>query len=318
MLPWRRKGKFVLAQKEQEGKALSYPRLLPSFLRSCPDLLPNISGQCLGTVFRRKRQTVELTREEPSDKVRYLGSAVTLRAQGEGCTAEAVGQIWERSGGGSRGPRVKLSVSSEGIRVFPGKGKTANTYLLHRITHCCTDSAHPRLLCWVYRHQVRHKAVVLRCHAVLLPRHEKAAALALRLCHISRAAFCDFKRLKRQNDYRRGQQERLGQSVVPLVPLRKILNARCYYHPREVRGSGALGLSSIQEEEEDEDEEQNSPGRTCDQGSHNLLENNETMLDLVQELRRLSIQRALTQSLNWTFSHPTCAIDWKHPMRTMC
>eukprot|EP00079_Xenopus_tropicalis_P015515 XP_004913383.1 PREDICTED: protein FAM43B [Xenopus tropicalis] len=309
MLPWRRKGKFVLAQKEQNGKALSYPSLLPSFLRSCPDLLPNISGQCLGTMFGRKRRTVELTREEPSDKGRYLGSAVTLRARGEGCTAEAVGQIWERSGGGSRGPRVRLLVSSEGIRVTPGKGKPAHTYLLHRITHCGTDSAHPRLLSWVYRHQVRHKAVVLRCHTVLLSRQEKAAALALRLCQISRAAFCDFKRLKRQNDFRRGQQERLGQCVVPLVPLRRVLNARCYYHPREVRGSGALGLSSILEEEEDGEEEQKNP--TCD-----LPGNTETMLDLAQELRRLSIQRALTQSLNWTYSPPVC--DWKCPIRTIC
>nr|XP_025964834.1 protein FAM43B-like [Dromaius novaehollandiae] len=110
MLPWRR-SKFVLAEDERKGKGKSlapgpgYASLLAGLLRWRPELPPEWPPQRLAAVFRSRRRSVELNREEPAYTVRYLGNAATLQAKGEGCTEEAVGKIWARSedGGGGGG-----------------------------------------------------------------------------------------------------------------------------------------------------------------------------------------------------------------------
>uniref|UniRef100_A0A8B9SRK3 Family with sequence similarity 43 member B n=1 Tax=Anas platyrhynchos TaxID=8839 RepID=A0A8B9SRK3_ANAPL len=188
----------------------------------------------LGSVFGGRRQKVELNKEDPTYTVRYLGNAVTLHAKGEGCTEEAVGKIWAKSEAGAGGAKMKLTLGPHGIRMAPGeKGarRPGHAYLLHRITYCAADRRHPKVFAWVYRHQVKNKAVVLRCHAVLVPKAATARAMALLLFQTSASAFNEFKRLKRQNDGRHVQQQLLGEAIVPLVPLRRLLNAKCPYRP---------------------------------------------------------------------------------------
>ncbi|XP_031762445.1 protein FAM43B-like [Xenopus tropicalis] len=241
MLPWRRKGKFVLAQKEQNGKALSYPSLLPSFLRSCPDLLPNISGQCLGTMFGRKRRTVELTREEPSDKGRYLGSAVTLRARGRGLHRGAVGQIGGGVRGGSRAPRVRLLVSSEGISGLPWKGKPATPTLLHRIPTAAQDTPTPGSSAGLQDRSPTTKADLCSGATRCCCPGKRKRRPACDLPDLTGPPFCDFKRLKRQNDFRRGHR-RGWQCVVPWWPLRRRYSMPgAIIIPEEVRAAWGTG-----------------------------------------------------------------------------
>ncbi|NWR29634.1 FA43B protein, partial [Tachuris rubrigastra] len=256
MLPWRR-SKFVLVENERKckgkslGPGLSYAALLAGFLRSCPDLLPECPLERLGSVFRGKRQKVELNKEDPTYTVRYLGNAVTLHAKGEGCTEEAVGKIWAKSEAGAGGAKMKLTLGPQGIRMTPsekGTRRPGHAYLLHRITYCAADRRHPKVFAWVYRHQVKNKAVVLRCHAVLVSKADKARAMALLLYQTSASAFNEFKRLKRQSDFRHVQQQLLGDAIVPLVPLRRLLNAKCPYRPPAERARCAPRLSSILEE----------------------------------------------------------------------
>ncbi|NXF77414.1 FA43B protein, partial [Sclerurus mexicanus] len=256
MLPWRR-SKFVLVENERKckgkslGPGLSYAALLAGFLRSCPDLLPECPLERLGSVFRGKRQKVELNKEDPTYTVRYLGNAVTLHAKGEGCTEEAVGKIWAKSEAGAGGAKMKLTLGPQGIRMTPsekGARRPGHAYLLHRITYCAADRRHPKVFAWVYRHQVKNKAVVLRCHAVLVSKADKARAMALLLYQTSASAFSEFKRLKRQSDFRHVQQQLLGEAIVPLVPLRRLLNAKCPYRPPAERARCAPRLSSILEE----------------------------------------------------------------------
>ncbi|XP_020828897.1 protein FAM43B [Phascolarctos cinereus] len=274
MLPWRR-SKFVLVEDEtkRKGKSLSprlaYTSLISTFLRSCPDLLPDWPLERLGRVFRSRRQKVELNKEDPTYTVWYLGNAVTLHAKGDGCTDDAVGKIWARSGPAG-GTKMKLTLGPHGIRMQPcertggsGTRRPAHAYLLPRITYCAADRRHPRVFAWVYRHQARHKAVVLRCHAVLLARAHKARALARLLRQTALAAFTDFKRLQRQSDARHVRQQHLRAAAgaaaasVPRAPLRRLLNAKCAYRPPPAeRGRGAPRLSSIQEEDEEQEQEQ--------------------------------------------------------------
>ncbi|XP_041062960.1 protein FAM43B [Carcharodon carcharias] len=268
MLPWKR-SKFVLVEQESKSKAKSpgggssYTSLLSSFLRLCPDLWPERPLDRLGNMFKSKRQKLELTREDPTYSVRYLGSAVTLTAKGLGCTDQAVAKIWDRCEQGTAGARMKLTLGPQGIRMTPAEhrsGQGGHLYLLHRITCSAADAHRPQVFAWIYRHQVRNKAVVLRCHAALVSRADKARAMALLLGQTSSSAFNEFRRLKRQDDARHRQQQRLGQLSVPFTPIRRLLNGQCPYRPPAQRGKSAPRLSSIAEdvrgEEEEEEEEE--------------------------------------------------------------
>ncbi|XP_067167391.1 protein FAM43B [Apteryx mantelli] len=292
MLPWRR-SKFVLAEKEGEGKAkslapgLGYASLLAGLLRCRPDLFPEAPLERLGSVFRRRRRTVELNGEAPTYTVRYLGNAATLQAKGEGCTDEAVGKIWAKSGGGGGGTKMRLTLGPHGIRLAPcerGARRPAHAYPLHRITHCGADGRHPRLFAWVCRHQAKNKAVALRCHAALAPGAEAAGAMALLLRQAAAAALADFRRLQRQSDGRRGRQQRLGAAAVPAAPLRKLLNA-----PRAYRAPAAAPrLGAIREEREDDhdDEEEDGGGEEGSFGQGRRAE----VLRLAGELRGCSLR----------------------------
>lgn len=264
MLPWKR-SKFVLVEDESRSKAkslgggLSYQSILSSLLRSCPDLLPDCPLHWVGGIFHSKRQKVELNKEEPVYKVRYLGSVVTITAKGDGCTQEAVAKIWTKSNFGEQSMKMRLAVGPQGIRMSAdksGKKKPVHLYPLSRITYCSPDPARPKILAWIYRHQVKNMAVVLRCHAVLLSKSQKAQAIASSLYQHASAAFSQFRRLKRQSDFRRCQQQLLGQEAVPTMPLRRLLNGQCHYRPPADPAEAASRLFAIAEEEEQEEEEQ--------------------------------------------------------------
>ncbi|KAF6733141.1 Protein FAM43B [Oryzias melastigma] len=273
MLPWRR-NKFVLAEDEAKSKpkslgtGLTYHSILTSLLRSCPDLLPDCPFDWVGSIFHTKRQKVELNKEEPVYNVRYLGSIVTITAKGEGCTQEAVAKIWARSNYGEQSVKMRLTVGSQGIRMITSKSgdkKPVHLYSLNRITCCATDPYRPKILAWIYRHQVKNMAVVLRCHAVLVSKSEKAQAIARSLYQNATSAFSEFKRLKRQSDFRHRQQQLLGEEVVPLMPLRRLLNGQCHYRPQMDHPGSTTRLCSITEEEEEEEDhkepEKNLPGQ---------------------------------------------------------
>ncbi|XP_015747069.1 protein FAM43B [Python bivittatus] len=176
-----------------------------------------------------------------------------------GCAEAAVEKILSRSQGGGGSATIRLTLGLHGIHLRPAAKEArppGHAYLLHRITYCGADRRHPKVFAWVYRHQVKNKAVALRCHAVLLSRAEKAQAAARLLYQTSAAAFNEFKRLQRQSDSRRLQRQLLGEAIVPLVPLRRLLNGKCPYRPPLDRGRNAPRLSSIQEEQEEEEQQQ--------------------------------------------------------------
>lgn len=256
MLPWKR-SKFVLVKEEPKSKekspTVTYMSILSSFMHSCPGLLPECRLERLGSVFKTKHQKVELNKEDPTYSVCYLGNAITLQAKGEGCTQEPVEKIWAKSDFGCSSTRMRLTLGLHGIRMTPsekGTNQLSHAYQLHRITYCATNARHPKVFAWIYRHQAKNKAVVLRCHAVLVSREEKARTMARLLAEAAIMAFSDFKRLKRQSDARHAQQQLLGDMAVPRQPLRKVLNGKNTYHPTACRSTPQL-TSILEEEEED-------------------------------------------------------------------
>ncbi|XP_048202868.1 protein FAM43A [Perognathus longimembris pacificus] len=273
MLPWK-KHKFELlaeAPPRQASKPKGYAvslhySALSSLARACPEgALSRV-----GSMFRSKRKKLHITSEDPTYTVLYLGNATTIQARGDGCTDLAVGKIWSKSEAGRQGTKMKLTVSAQGIRMVHAEERAlrrpGHLYLLHRVTYCVADARLPKVFAWVYRHELKHKAVMLRCHAVLVSKPEKAQAMALLLYQTSANALAEFKRLKRRDDARHQQQELVGAHTIPLVPLRKLLlHGPCCYKPPVERSRSAPKLGSItedllgEEQELREEEEEEHP-----------------------------------------------------------
>ncbi|XP_004644079.1 protein FAM43A [Octodon degus] len=271
MLPWKRHKFELLAEapprqaSKPKGYAVSlHYSALSSLARACPEgALSRV-----GSMFRSKRKKLHITSEDPTYTVLYLGNATTIQARGDGCTDLAVGKIWSKSEAGRQGTKMKLTVSAQGIRMVHAEERAlrrpGHLYLLHRVTYCVADARLPKVFAWVYRHELKHKAVMLRCHAVLVSKPEKAQAMALLLYQTSANALAEFKRLKRRDDARHQQQELVGAHTIPLVPLRKLLlHGPCCYKPPVERSRSAPKLGSItedllgeQQEQEEEDEEE--------------------------------------------------------------
>ncbi|KAJ7324585.1 hypothetical protein JRQ81_017605 [Phrynocephalus forsythii] len=300
MLPWKRHKFEVLAADEEEKRRREQPQTTPppppAASRAsgapppgksrgcggpasggagglpCSAALGSLARACpaqgalsrMGNLFRSKRKTFRVSSEAPTYTVLYLGNATTLQAKGEGCTDVAVGKIWAKSEAGRQGTKMKLTIGPQGIRMAPAEatsGRPGHLYLLHRVTYCVADPRLPRLFAWIYRHEVKHKAVLLRCHAVLVSKAEKARAMALLLYQTSAAALAEFRRLKKRADARHQQLLQVGpaaaaaiaadSAALPLVPLRKRLllhGPGCCYKPPVERSRSAPKLGSITED----------------------------------------------------------------------
>ncbi|XP_025030186.1 protein FAM43A, partial [Python bivittatus] len=253
------------ASPPQSGKAKDYCQACAGRL-PCSAALGSLARACpaesalsrVGSLFRSKRKKFRVSSEAPTYTALYLGNATTLQAKGEGCTDVAVGKIWAKSEAGRHGTKMKLTTGPEGTRRAPAVAAEAacrpgHLYLLHRVTYCVADPRLPRLFAWIYRHEVKHKAVLLRCHAVLVSKAEKARAMALLLYQTSAAALAEFRRLKKRADARHQQLQQVGpgaDGAIPLVPLRKLLlpgPGGCYKPPVE-RSRSAPKLGSITED----------------------------------------------------------------------
>lgn len=297
MLPWK-KNKFELIeedkqQSKQKGYAVSLNySALTSFAKSCPESALNR----VGSMFKSKRKKVKITSEDPTYTVLYLGNATTIQSKGDGCTDVAVSKIWAKSEMGKNGTKMKLTVSSQGIRMVHVDEKTkrpGHLYLLHRITYCVADPRLPKIFAWVYRHEMKHKAVMLRCHAVLVSKPEKAKAMALLLYQTSATALAEFKRLKRRDDARHQQQQLIGEQTIPLVPLRKLLNGQCYYKPPVERSRSAPKLGSITEDLMGEEEEEKAMHYECedilDSDSDCMANGKQELCQIINDLGSMSI-----------------------------
>ncbi|XP_043854903.1 protein FAM43A [Dromiciops gliroides] len=255
MLPWKR-NKFELIEEgpRQAAKAKGYAVSLNySALTSLAKTCPESALTRVGSMFKSKRKKVKITSEDPTYTVLYLGNATTIQSRGEGCTDLAVGKIWGKSEAGKHGTKMKLTISAQGIRMVHADDQAlkrpGHLYLLHRVTYCVADPRLPKVFAWIYRHELKHKAVMLRCHAVLVSKAEKAKAMALLLYQTSATALAEFKRLKRRDDARHQQQQLVGEQSIPLVPLRKLLlNGPSCYKPPVERSRSAPKLGSITED----------------------------------------------------------------------
>ncbi|KAI4884642.1 hypothetical protein NFI96_021067, partial [Prochilodus magdalenae] len=288
LLAWKGKLRAELVTMPSNGELNeeTYSKRCASWAKSYRDRI--------GGMFSSKRKKLTISTDDPSYSVIYLGSSTTLQAKGDGCIDAAVSKLWRKSEMGRKGSRMLLTVGAQGIRLEHmdekrAQQKPGHLYLLHRVTYCTTDPSLPRVLSWVYRHQIKHKAVMLRCHTVLLTKADQAKAVENLVNRTLMTALIEFQRLKRRQDAKRQQLQQAGHGTVPLVPIRKILNGQSCYRPPAQNACSPSGqkLCSITEDSlGEEEEERNSylDEECSDEDSE------EDLYLLITDLRELDLQ----------------------------
>ncbi|XP_006813775.1 protein FAM43A-like [Saccoglossus kowalevskii] len=233
------------------------------------------------SIFKRKKQHLTITADNPTYTVYYLGNAHTLLSNGEGCCDSQVERVWTRSKQGKKVRKVNVTITARGLKLDfldkPRRGPSAQFYLLHRISYCVADRSNQKIFAWVYRHELKRKAVELRCHAVLCNKSEKAKAMALCLYQIFTSSFVDYKR-ERKDRERRNKAD----PYKPPLPLRRILNGASKFHPPLDRSRSAPKLCAIREDkvrEEAEEEEMNQ----------NTVFRDDTLLDMSDRMAHIAI-----------------------------
>lgn len=203
-----------------------------------------------------KRRSINITDYDPSYKVAYLGNVLTGWAKGEGCLEKPLATLWKNYCSSSK-PDVgmKVTVTPSGLKAVT-REHGLTEYWSHRVTYCAAPPSHPRLFCWVYRHEGRRLRQELRCHAVLCSRQAHAQRMAEQLRARLAQALSEFRRdkLVRQKA-RLSLANGVHDDPGLLIPRRRLLlatGARNYRPPLE-RSKSAPRLTAIEEGLEDEE-----------------------------------------------------------------
>ncbi|KAG8230070.1 hypothetical protein J437_LFUL009654 [Ladona fulva] len=134
---------------------------------------------------------------------------------------------------------MKVTVTPSGLKAVT-REHGLTEYWSHRVTYCAAPPSHPRLFCWVYRHEGRRLRQELRCHAALSEfRRDKLVRQKARLSLAN------------------GVHDDPGL----LIPRRRLLlatGARNYRPPLE-RSKSAPRLTAIEEGLEDEEAAESRP-----------------------------------------------------------
>lgn len=223
--------------------------------------------------FWTKRRSLSISDQDPVYKVIYLGNVMTLWAKGDGAIDKPLATLWKNYCAAAKNDMyMKLTICNSGLKAIT-RGYGLTEYWANRITYAGTHPNHPKVFCWIYRHEGRKMKYELRCHAVLCIKENKAKEMATNLNQRLATALQEFRREKR---YRENVRLSLASSCqdLPLIPLRKqLLNKGLanFRQPLE-RSKSAPKLTAIEEifEEPEEEEVEEEDNRIFDDDSTNM------------------------------------------------
>lgn len=201
------------------------------------------------------RKNLQISEQDPSYKVRYLGNVQTSMMKGEGCVDKPVSTIWNNY---LRSPHpgleMKLVLTGSGLKAYT-KEQGLTEYRAHRISYCIAHPKYPKLFIWVYRHEGKKMKLELRCHAVLCKSETKAKAIALQLHEKLSSALKEFQRekLRKQNSRLTLMRTNSLPKAGSVLPLRKLLLSTANnFRPSSSKSTGAPKLGAIHEDHEEE------------------------------------------------------------------
>jgi len=201
---------------------------------------------------RWKKQSCNITEEDPTFKTTYLGNTVTQWAKGSGSVDKPLATLW-RNYCQSTKPDIEMRVT---VAVSGLKATTREhgltEYWSHRVTYGFAHPSYPKLFCWVYRHEGRKMKPELRCHAVLCSSEAKAKLMQHVLREKLHQSLVEFRKEKQ---LRQNARLSVVSVLYPTTPRRKVFltNGGANYRPPLERSKSAPKLSSIEEDREGED-----------------------------------------------------------------
>ncbi|XP_078695487.1 protein FAM43A-like [Branchiostoma floridae x Branchiostoma belcheri] len=151
-------------------------------------------------MFSKKKQSLDITPENPVFYVCYLGKVKTDRPNGKGCTAEPTKKIWaaRESIPDRKLRKVALTITPEGMHmkeVEPlqkGTQPIDELFKIQNVSYCMADLELPKVFSWITGTPGGSKEDLF-CHAVLCSKKQKAQAMVMVLTHQFSAAFRTWK-----------------------------------------------------------------------------------------------------------------------------
>lgn len=221
--------------------------------------------------FWSKRRSLTISDSDPIYKVIYLGNVLTLWAKGEDAIDKPLATLWKNYCSNVKHDiYMKLTICNSGLKAIT-REHGLTEYWANRITYAGTHPSHPKVFCWIYRHEGRKMKQELRCHAVLCIKENKAKEMASNLNQRLVNALQEFRREKK---YRQNVRLSLASSCqdLPLIPLRKqllIKGLANFRQPLE-RSKSAPKLTSIEEIIEESEENENVESDKYDSDYNNI------------------------------------------------
>ncbi|KJH41787.1 hypothetical protein DICVIV_12232 [Dictyocaulus viviparus] len=198
--------------------------------------------------FRRRKQRYTINPPDDSYSVIYLGNVLTVLANGEHCFDKPLALIWKayccRHGSDLT---MELDITRSGLKAET-KEQGLTEYWAHRITSSCAPNEHPKIFCWIYKHDGKRLKPELRCHAVLCKRSSDPLAIHTKLQEYLHSALQEYRREKLSV-----QNARLTGFAGCPRRKRMLHSGSLNFRPPVCRSKSAPRLGSIDEEQEIEE-----------------------------------------------------------------
>ncbi|KAI1278381.1 Protein FAM43A [Halotydeus destructor] len=204
-----------------------------------------------------KKSSLTINDYDPVYKVIYLGNVLTPWAKGDACAEKPLATLWKNYlNNTKRQVYMSLTICNSGLKALT-REHGLTEYWASRITFALAHPAHPRVFCWVYRHEGRKMKQELRCHAVLCTKESKAKEMAAILNSRLVCALSEFRREKRMRQNSKVTLASGCHSRTSHLPQRKrhLVKGQANFRAPLERSRSAPKLNSIDEQREDEEKE---------------------------------------------------------------
>jgi len=114
-----------------------------------------------------KRDVAEITKDDPSHRVTYLGNVVTTWAKGEGCLDRPASALWKNHVEGRGSIKMDVRIAASGLKAYT-REHGLTEYWSNRLTWCGVPTDYPKFFCWIYRYIYYY--VVYICIDLTFPR----------------------------------------------------------------------------------------------------------------------------------------------------
>ncbi|RUS85424.1 hypothetical protein EGW08_006815, partial [Elysia chlorotica] len=168
-------------------------------------------------MFTWRKDRANISDEEPTFHVRYLGCTETYTPVGPGCTTRYVQKLWDNAPSERHLKRVAVKLGLGGIWTKTGNKNDVSSSVTHfkmeDVSFCAADkSANDRIFCWISRcnreadGEAEGRVGPLEVHAVLCSTVDKAQTMAAVMSRAFQLAYKDWRAEKQRENRKQHQR----------------------------------------------------------------------------------------------------------------